>query len=128
MNADGEPIAISGLWPGKGKVAYEGRTEEELIIPKGSKILQFINNKEHDGQPDYNLVYVPYGFHWSLKEKKADLLDRLVDFIIRDYLLTCDDEQSRDFGRHATAVFEYAKNYMDDGTMHIGGVEIAPPE
>ena len=63
---ESESIAISGLWPsypinsktGKGKLAYEGRAEEELIIPKGSKILQFINNKEHDGQPDYNLVYV----------------------------------------------------------------------
>ena len=55
---ESEPIAISGLWPGKGKVAYEGRTQEDLNIPKGSKILMFTNNKEHDGQPDYNLVYV----------------------------------------------------------------------
>jgi len=59
----------------------------------------------------------------SNESEKADLLDRLVDFIIRDYLLTC-DEADRDFGRHATVVFEYAQNYVNDAIMHIGGVEI----
>jgi hypothetical protein len=50
-------------------------------------------------------------------------LDRLIDFIIRDYLMTC-DENDRDFARHATTVFEYAQNFVNDGFMHIGGVKI----
>jgi len=54
---------------------------------------------------------------------KEELLDRLVAFIIDDYVRTC-DESDRDFGRHATAVFEYAHNYVNDRFMHIGGVEI----
>jgi len=54
---------------------------------------------------------------------KEELLDRLVAFIIDDYLRTC-DESDRDFGRHATAVFQYAQNYVNDTIMHIGGVEI----
>ena len=56
-------------------------------------------------------------------EQKAEYLDRLVDFIIRDYLRTC-DEADRDFGRHATTVFQFASNYVNDTIMHIGGEEI----
>jgi len=54
---------------------------------------------------------------------KAEYLDRLVDFIIRDYLRTC-DEADRDFGRHATTVFQFASNYVNDTIMHIDGEEI----
>lgn len=50
--------SITGLWAGKGKVAFEGRTSEDLSIPAGSKILVFNNNKENDQQPDLNLCYV----------------------------------------------------------------------
>lgn len=51
-------ITISGLWQARGKVAYEGRTQEELVIPPGSKILVFHNEKTQQNSPDYNLVYV----------------------------------------------------------------------
>jgi len=54
---------------------------------------------------------------------KEELLDRLVAFIIDDYLRAC-DESDRDFATHATLVFEYAWNYVNDRFMHIGGVEI----
>ena len=56
--AKGEICSISGLWAGRGKVAYEGRTGEDLTIPAGSKILVFNNNKTDDKQPDLNLCYV----------------------------------------------------------------------
>lgn len=53
---------------------------------------------------------------------KEELLDRLVAFIIDDYLRTC--QEDRDFGRHATTVFQYAQNYVNDAMMHIDYVEI----
>ena len=70
-------------------------------------------------------------------EQKAEYLDRLVDFIIRDYLRTCDEAdrkpskgyiRSSDFGRHATTVFQFASNYVNDTIMHIGGEEIPARE
>lgn len=51
-------ITISGLWEARGKVAYEGRTQEKLVIPAGSKILVFHNSKTSDNSPEYNMVYV----------------------------------------------------------------------
>lgn len=58
--AKGEICSISGLWAGRGKVAYEGRTHDQVLtIPAGSKILVFNNNnKTDDRQPDMNLCYV----------------------------------------------------------------------
>lgn len=58
--AKGEICSISGLWAGRGKVAYEGRTHDKVLtIPAGSKILVFNNNnKTDDRQPDMNLCYV----------------------------------------------------------------------
>jgi hypothetical protein len=52
---------ISGLWQPKRestKVAYEGRTRENLEIPKGSKIIAFFNKFDTEGAPDFNLVWV----------------------------------------------------------------------
>jgi len=55
-------VGISGLWPNErsSKVAYEGRTksDEDIVIPGGSKILVFNNNKTDDRQPELNLCYV----------------------------------------------------------------------
>ena len=53
---------ISGLWPRKGdKVAFDGRTQEEMTIPAGSKILCFYGNPEPNSrQPEYRLTYVTY--------------------------------------------------------------------
>jgi len=53
---------ISGLWAqDKGKVAFSGRTSEDITIPSGSKILCF--NRDTDGNeraPDLGLVWVSY--------------------------------------------------------------------
>ncbi len=53
---------ISGLWPRQGdKVAYDGRTQEEITIPAGSKILCFYGHPEPGSkQPEFRLVYVTY--------------------------------------------------------------------
>jgi len=52
---------ITGLWVPKresAKVAYEGRTREDLEIPKGSKVIAFYNKSESEGAPHLNLVWV----------------------------------------------------------------------
>ena len=52
---------ITGLWVPKREstqVAYEGRTREDLEIPKGSKVIAFYNRSESDGTPHLNLVWV----------------------------------------------------------------------
>ena len=52
---------ITGLWVPKRestKVAFEGRTREDLEIPKGSKVIAFYNRSESDGTPELNLVWV----------------------------------------------------------------------
>jgi hypothetical protein len=52
---------ISGLWVPKResvKVAFEGRTRENLEIPKGSKLIAFYNKSESEGAPHLNLVWV----------------------------------------------------------------------
>ena len=62
VGKDGNFNTISGLWPRKGdKVAFDGRTQEEMTIPAGSKILCFYGNPEPNSrQPEYRLVYVTY--------------------------------------------------------------------
>lgn len=52
--------SISGLWAGKGKVAFNGRTREEVTVPKGAKILLFKNSNatSENRQPAYNMVFV----------------------------------------------------------------------
>mgnify|MGYP006141381601 FL=1 len=52
---------ISGLWKPKRestKVAFEGRTRDNLEIPKGSKIIAFYNRSDSEGVPHFNLVWV----------------------------------------------------------------------
>lgn len=52
---------ITGLWFPKRestKVAYEGRTREDLEIPKGSKVIAFYNKSDSEGSPNLNLVWV----------------------------------------------------------------------
>ena len=53
--------SITGMWRCNGKVAFSGRTHEEVTIPKGSKILAFNREPEPGSrQPDLGLVYVTY--------------------------------------------------------------------
>ena len=51
---------ISGLWAGRGKVAFTGNCREEVLIPKGAKLLVFKNTNAtpENRQPQYNLVFV----------------------------------------------------------------------
>ena len=61
VSKEGKPnyISISGLWSGKGKVAYSGYMNDSLVIPAGVKLLVFNNDKEgNPDRPDLNLVYV----------------------------------------------------------------------
>ena len=53
---------ITGLWQRVGnKVAYDGRTREDITIPAGAKILCFYGNPEEGTrQPEFNLVYITY--------------------------------------------------------------------
>ena len=52
-------VSVSGLWQGKGKVAFQGYTSDEITIPAGVKLLAFNNDKEgNPDRPDLNLVYV----------------------------------------------------------------------
>jgi hypothetical protein len=62
MGNNGTFNTISGLWPRQGdKVAFDGRTQEEISIPAGSKILCFYGNPEPGTrQPEFRLVYVTY--------------------------------------------------------------------
>ena len=62
VGKDGNFNTISGLWPrGGDKVAFDGRTQEEISIPAGSKILCFYGNPEPGSrQPEYSLTYVTY--------------------------------------------------------------------
>lgn len=62
-NKDSKPTtfhSVSGLWNGRGKVAYTGNTRQEVTIPKGAKLLVFVNPNATPAnrQPAYNLVYV----------------------------------------------------------------------
>ena len=53
---------ISGLWAqNQGKVAFSGRTKEDITIPSGSKILCFNRVAEaNERAPDLGLVWVSY--------------------------------------------------------------------
>jgi hypothetical protein len=51
---------VASIWPPKShsnKVAYEGRTEEEVKIPKGAKILLFFNDSSNENAPKYRIVW-----------------------------------------------------------------------
>ena len=52
--------AVSGLWTGRGKVAYTGRIREDVSIPKGAKLLVFRNPNAtpENRQPAFNLCWV----------------------------------------------------------------------
>ena len=53
--------SITGMWRSNGKVAFSGRTQDEISIPKGTKILAFKRDPEPGTrQPDLGLVYVTY--------------------------------------------------------------------
>jgi hypothetical protein len=54
--------SICGLWPRNGdKVAFDGRTQEDVTIPAGTKVLCFYGNPEPGTrQPEFRLVYVSY--------------------------------------------------------------------
>ena len=51
---------LTGLWTGKGKVAFSGRMREDASIPKGAKLLAFRNPNAtpENRQPTYNLCWV----------------------------------------------------------------------
>ncbi|MBT6644454.1 MAG: hypothetical protein HOB52_01450, partial [Euryarchaeota archaeon] len=50
---------ISGLWVREsGKVAYEGRTSEEVNIPAFAKILCFKRDSDNEKAPELGLVWV----------------------------------------------------------------------
>ena len=54
--------SISGLWAesNSSKVAYSGRTQEEVNIPAGTKVLCFVRDSDNPKAPDLGLVYVTY--------------------------------------------------------------------
>lgn len=54
--------SICGLWPRNGdKVAFDGRTQEDVNISAGTKILCFYGNPEPGTrQPEFSLTYVTY--------------------------------------------------------------------
>jgi len=54
--------SITGLWRRNGnKVAYDGRTQEDVLIPAGTKLLAFHGDPEPGTrQPDLSLVFVTY--------------------------------------------------------------------
>lgn len=61
MAKSGQPIyhSISGLWvQNTGKVAFSGRTSEEINIPMGAKILCFKRDSENENAPNLGLVWV----------------------------------------------------------------------
>jgi hypothetical protein len=49
-----------GLWNGRGKVAYTTWAKDDIVIPKGAKILAFRNSNatESNRQPTLNVVWV----------------------------------------------------------------------
>lgn len=53
---------ISGLWAetNSSKVAFSGRTKEDIHIPAGTKLLCFKRDSENEKAPDLGLVYVTY--------------------------------------------------------------------
>ena len=57
----GQPIyhSISGLWvQNTGKVAFSGRTSEEINIPMGAKILCFKRDSDNENAPNLGLAWV----------------------------------------------------------------------
>ncbi|MDC0341208.1 hypothetical protein OAM96_04540 [Candidatus Poseidoniaceae archaeon] len=51
--------SISGLWPqNTGKVAFNGRTTEQVTIPMGAKILCFKRDSDNENAPALGLVWV----------------------------------------------------------------------
>jgi hypothetical protein len=52
---------ISGLWAeNSAKVAFSGRTKEDVHIPAGSKVMCFHNQSDNERAPSLNLVWVSY--------------------------------------------------------------------
>ena len=53
---------ISGLWAetNSSKVAFSGRTKEDIHIPAGTKLLCFKRESDNEKAPDLGLVYVTY--------------------------------------------------------------------
>lgn len=53
---------ISGLWAEKNstKVAFTGRTQEDIHIPAGTKLICFRRESDNEKAPDLGLVYVTY--------------------------------------------------------------------
>jgi len=53
---------VSGLWADENsdKVAYSGRTQEDIHIPAGTKLLCFHRDSDNERAPDLGLVYVTY--------------------------------------------------------------------
>jgi hypothetical protein len=61
MAKSGQPIyhSISGLWvQDTGKVAFSGRTKEDISIPSGAKILCFKRDSDNENAPNLGLVWV----------------------------------------------------------------------
>mgnify|MGYP001369941347 CR=1 FL=1 len=54
--------SITGLWSedNSSKVAFTGRTQEDVHIPSGSKVMCFHNQSENERAPSLNLVWVSY--------------------------------------------------------------------
>ena len=54
--------SITGLWSeaNSAKVAFTGRTQEDIHIPSGSKVMCFHNQSENERAPSLNLVWVSY--------------------------------------------------------------------
>ena len=77
VGKDGKFNTISGLWPrGGDKVAFDGRTQEEVTIPSGSKILCFYGNPEPGSRhPEYRLTYVTYDDQEKALNQDWDIIE-----------------------------------------------------
>ena len=57
---DGQIESAFSLWGGRGKVSYSGYNQENLVIPKGAKILVFKNTTAtpENKRPLLNVCFV----------------------------------------------------------------------
>tara|TARA_B100001123_G_C14721527_1_gene793287 strand:+ start:261 stop:464 length:204 start_codon:yes stop_codon:yes gene_type:complete len=57
---DGVIVQLFGLWKGRGKVAFTSYVKEDIVIPKGAKLLAFKNSEANNSNryPDISVCYV----------------------------------------------------------------------
>ena len=57
---NGKIESAFSLWAGKGKVLYSGWVQENVVIPKGAKVLIFANEgaTDENKRPAVNICFV----------------------------------------------------------------------